>query len=683
MSKKSKYINGEISWLSFNKRVLQEVCNKEVPLIERIKFLSIFSSNLDEFFRVRVAALVRYSKINRLYRGDNPKEILSEIKKQAAEQQIEVENIYNTILKPLLEKENIFIIDEKQLNKEQINFLTTYFHENILPDLSPILFTHLDQSIYLKDPALYFIISLAKKEGKSPKQYSLLEIPKNHPRFVILPNVGNKKYIILLDDIIRYFFKDIFGFLGYNHINGYTIKIIRDAELDIDSGLSISMLESMSKSLKARKRGSIVRLTYDAQMPKDLLNFVFQKFKIKTQNIIPGGRYHNFKDFNKFPNIGRPELEYSPTPPLYLPDISLNKSFFTRIAKENILVSVPYQSFDYSINFLREAALDPDVTTIRITLYRMANKSRIINALKTASRNGKKVCAMVELKARFDEESNIYWTQELEEAGVKVLHGLPEFKVHSKICLITRQKRNQDEELFAMLGTGNYNENTARIYGDYHYFTSSKTITRELNQLLDNLDKNIIAGTYRNIIVSPINLRRKIEAFIDKEIETSKKGYPAYIVMKMNSLTDTKIIDKLYEANKAGVKIQLIVRGMCRLIPNKKGLSENISVISIVDKFLEHARVYIFCNKGTEKIYLSSADMMPRNIDYRVEVTFPITDIKSKKIIRDMIDIQLKDNVKARIIDEKFTNSHKQKENPDEPDIRSQMMEYKYFKEIK
>ncbi len=679
MAPKTKYINREISWLSFNNRVLQEVCDEKTPLIERIRFLAIFSSNLDEFFRVRVAALTRLSQIkggDKLYHGEKPGKILKEIYTQVKEQQIRIESIYNNLLVPKLAEEKIFIVNDKNISKEQGKRVQTYFKEKLLQDLSPIMLDNLT-NIQVKDSAIYFIIELINSENKE-RQHALLEIPGNHSRFFILPQIGNNKYIILLDDIIRYCMSSLFGIFDYNKYKAYTIKVTRDAELDIDTDLSISLMESISKSLKQRKKGSPVRFTYDTDIPNKLLEYTFKKLKIKTPNIIPGGRYHNFKDFFNFPAIGDAHLVYPSTPPLYRKDVDLDKSLLNVIRQRNILISVPYQSFDYPIYFLREAAINPEVTSIKITLYRLSDRSRIISALANAARNGKKVIAMLELKARFDEANNIYWTRELEEAGVQVMHTPHALKVHSKICLVTKKKGDK-EERFAMLGTGNYNEKTAKIYGDYHYFTYNKLITTDLYQLFINLENNYLSSSYHTLIISPLILRKKINSLINKEIKNAKKGIESYIILKMNSLTDEDIIDKLYEAGKAGVKIKLIVRGICRLIPNKKELSENIEVISIVDKYLEHARVFIFSNEGKEIILLSSADMMTRNLDYRIEVTFPVLDTESRQIIRDMINIQLKDNIKARILDYELSNKFKEKTEDNEPDVRSQEETYKYF----
>lgn len=685
MKKKTRFIIGELSWLSFNNRVLQEVYNEDVPLIERIHFLAIFSSNLDEFFRVRVADLTRYTKITagrKLYHGEKPQKVLEQIHRQVKQQQVWIEHIYHNVLIPRLAEENIFILNDKQLSEKQGEYIKLYFKNKILPDLQPIILDGTESPLQIKDPSVNLLIVLGDKTDKNLREYALMEIPDNHSRFIILPGEEEKKYIILLDDVIRYCLNEVFGILGFSTFKAYTIKVTRDAELDLDNDLSLSVMENISKSLKKRKKGIPVRFTYDSSMPEKLLNYIVRKLKIKTPNIIPGGKYHNFKDFMNFPNIGGKHLEYPPTPPVQVPNINLNKSFLAHISKQDVLVSVPYQSFDYISYFLREASIDPEVTSIKITLYRLASKSHIINALINAAKNGKKVVTMVELKARFDEERNIYWTQELEEAGVQVIHSMPTLKIHSKICLVTKRNKLKGEEYYAMLGTGNYNEKTARIYTDYHYFTAKKRIISDLIVLFSNLEKNfIISGSYKSLLIAPLDLRRKLLALISKEILNSKKGIDSYIILKMNSLTDEEMIEKLYEAGKAGIKIKLIVRGMCSLIPHKKGLSENIETISIVDKFLEHARVFIFSNGGKEQIYLSSADMMTRNLDRRVEVTFPLLDQESKKIVRDMINIQLKDNVKARILDEQLSNVFKKKTMEDEPTVRSQLVQYEYFSE--
>ncbi len=678
---KSKFINGEISWLSFNDRVLQEAYDETTPLIERIRFLSIYSSNMDEFFRVRVAALTRYSKSDLLYHDEKPKKVLSEINKLAKRYQTDIENTFYNELLPRLAQNHIHIVNQQEINEEQGIFIRQYFKDNIQYDLSPVLIDKLEVPLQLKDTAIYFVISMSKANDKKNKAHAILEIPRNHSRFVSLPGNGVDKYIILLDDIIRYCLNDLFFMFGYDQYQAHTIKITRDAELNLDTGLSVSLIESISNSLKERKKGEPVRFTYDKEMPDKILAFILKKLRYTPPNIIPGGRYHNLRDFMKFPNVGGPELEYAPTPPIHRADCNLSKSYFDLIDRKDYLISVPYQSFDHLLYFLREAAIDPHVTTIKMTLYRLADRSRVINALKNAARNGKKVTVLVELKARFDEASNIRWTYELEEAGVRVLNGIQSFKVHSKICLVTRKAKNGQEKRYAMLGTGNYNENTGKLYGDYHYFTSSRQITGELAELFSQLEKNCLTGNFRNILVSPLNFRKKMISLIDKEISNAKKNIPSYITMKMNSLTDEEIILKLYEAGKAGVKIRLIVRGMCRLIAGKEKLSENITAISIVDKFLEHARVYIFSNGGKEQIFLSSADIMPRNIDNRVEVTFPVTDEESRQTIRDMIDIQWKDNIKARILDEKLSNNFRKKQNDEEPDIRSQFATYNYFKD--
>jgi polyphosphate kinase len=499
----------------------------------------------------------------------------------------------------------------------------------------------------LKDRVEYFLIKLSKKRRKEQVKYAIVELPANLKRFLVLPPTNNLQFVILIDDIIRYCLEDVFFTLDYDRIEAYSIQITRDAELDMEHDMSEKFIDVLTKSLQKRRKGKPMRLLYDREMPEDMLNYLVSKLELSAESLIPGNRYHNFKDFFGFPNIGSPDLEYEKLPQLSVPGLELNKSLFSQIALKDYIVHFPYQSFDYTIHFLREAAIDPKVKEIEITLYRLAENSNIINALINASKNGKKVHCFLELKARFDEQNNIYWTRKLEEAGVKVDYGIWEYKVHSKICLITRLEKGK-KKLYANLSTGNFNEKTAKTYCDHTLFTSNPAINRELKRVFRGLHKKTFYSNYQHLIVSPTETRKKLSKLIDHEIEQAKKKKPAYIIMKMNSLTDEKMIEKLYEASKAGVKIQLIIRGMCSLLPGIAGYSENISVISIIDRYLEHARVYLFCNKGNDQIYLSSADLMSRNLDRRLEVGFPIFDEDIKNQIKDILEIQLRDNTKAR-----------------------------------
>jgi len=671
--------NREISWLYFNERVLQEAADKTVPLIERIRFLAIFSSNLDEFYRVRVPTLNRLSNVNTKAKelfGYNPKKTLKQIKDVVVKQERRFNHLFEDEIIKELAEERIFIINEKQLNVSRGEFLRKYFREKLLSTLVPIMLDEDKPFPELKDRAIYFLVKLSKETEKV--KYSLIEVPtESLSRFVVLPETNNLKFIILLDDIIRYCLDQIYFIFDYPSIEAYSIQLTRDAELELDRNVSEKFIETLSKSLLKRKKGKPMRLLYDNNMPLDMLTFLVDKLSLSAESLIPGNRYHNFKDFISFPNVGRKELEYAKDPVLPVAGFDPSKSIFNQIAKRDYLISLPYQSFDYIIHFLREAAIDPKVTDIYITVYRLAKNSKIINALINAAKNGKKVNCLVELKARFDEENNIKWTNRLEEEGVTVNYGLLDYKVHSKICLVTRKEKGNLVH-YANLSTGNFNEKTAELYCDHSIFTVNPEITTELRKLFRGLEKKVFYRDYECLIVSPLQTREKIYAFIDHEIKNARAGKIAYMVFKMNSIADDEIIEKLYEASCAGVKIQLIIRGMCSVVPGIEGMSENISVISIIDKYLEHARVWIFANGGEEKIFLSSADFMTRNLDRRVEVGFPILDPAIKKEIRDIINIQLKDNTKARIIN-RFNNNQYLKDKS-KVDYRAQTDIYTYLK---
>ncbi|MGZ3753539.1 MAG: polyphosphate kinase 1, partial [Mucilaginibacter sp.] len=504
----------------------------------------------------------------------------------------------------------------------------------------------------LRDRAIYFFVKLTKNKKS---RYALIEIPDNLSRFVVLPETNNLKFIILLDDIIRYSLEDIFFIFDHDTIEAYSLQLTRDAELDLDKEVSEKFIDALSKSLLKRRRGKPMRLLYDTEMPMEMVTYLVGKMGLHAESLIPGNRYHNFKNFINFPNVGRPELEYPYNPPLAVDGLSFGKSLMGMIAVKDYLVSTPYQSFDYIVHFLREAAIDPKVKEISIALYRLADNSQVIHALINAAKNGKKVNCLVELRARFDEQNNITYSSRLEEEGVNVLYGINGYKVHSKICLVTRTEKGKPA-YYACLSTGNYNEKTAKIYADHTLFTASKRLTGDLVDVFKALKQNTLPKGLKHLIVSPIDSRPAIYKLIDTEIKNAKAGKPAYMILKMNSLADEQIISKLYQANNAGVKIKMIVRGMCCLIPGVKGYSENIEVISIVDKYLEHARVHIYCNAGNELMFLTSADFMTRNIDNRVEVGFPIYNEDLKKEIRDIINIQLEDNTKAREINSHNTN---------------------------
>jgi len=656
-NKHAPLINREISWLYFNDRVLQEAADPTVPLIDRIRFLAIFSSNLDEFYRVRVATLSRLSNLNEKAKeilGYNPKKLLNQIKNIVVRQERKFNNLYENIIVKQLAEEKIFILNDKQLNVSRGEFVKRYFRETLLATLVPIM---LDESLplpELRDRAIYFFVKLTQK---NKTRLALIEFPDSLSRFVVLPETNNLKFIILLDDIIRYNLEDIFFIFEHDSIEAYSIQLTRDAELDLDKEVSEKFIDALAKSLQKRKKGKPMRLLYDSEMPLDMLKYLVNKMGLHGESLIPGNRYHNFKNFIAFPNVGRKELEYERSIPLPVDGLSFGKSLMGMIAKKDYLISTPYQSYDYVIHFLREAAIDPKVKEINIAVYRLAENSRIMHALMSAAKNGKKVTCLVELRARFDEQNNISWSRRLEEEGVHVLYGIDGYKVHSKICLVMRTEKEKPA-YYACLSTGNYNEKTARLYADHTLLTANKKITADLVEVFKALGKNVLPKGLKNLIVSPIDSRPAIYRLIDNEIKNAKAGKEAYMILKMNSLADEQMINKLYQASNAGVKIKLIIRGMCCLIAGVKGYSENIEVISIIDKYLEHARVHIYCNGGNELFYLTSADFMTRNIDTRVEVGFPIYDESLKKELRDIIELQLADNTKSREINSNNTNKY-------------------------
>lgn len=676
-SKNIPLINREISWLYFNDRVLQEAADATVPLIDRIRFLAIFSSNLDEFYRVRVATLSRLADLNEKAKevlGYNPKKVLNQIKDIVVRQEKRFNNLYENIIVKQLAEEKIFILNDKQLNVTRGAFVKDYFREKLLATLVPIMLTDGMPMPELRDRAIYFFVKLTQKKKS---RFALIEIPDNLSRFLVLPETNNLKFIILIDDIVRYSLEDIFFIFEHDSIEAYSIQLTRDAELDLDQGVSEKFVDVLTKSLQKRRKGKPMRLLYDSDMPLDMLNYLVAKMDLHSESLIPGNRYHNFKNFIAFPNIGRPDLEYASFPPLPVDGLSFGKSLLSLIAKKDFLVSVPYQSYDYIIHFLREAAIDPKVKEISITLYRMAENSRVIHALINAAKNGKKVNCLVELRARFDEQNNISYSNRLVEEGVNVVYGVTGYKVHSKICLVSRTEKGKLAH-YAILSTGNFNEKTARIYADHTILTADKRITTDLVEVFKAIFKNTVPKGIKNLIVSPIDSRPAIYKLIDNEIKNAKEGKEAYMVLKMNSLADEQMIAKLYQASQGGVKIKMIIRGMCCLVPGVKGVSDNIEVISIVDKYLEHARVHIYCNGGNELMYLTSADFMTRNIDNRVEVGFPIYDEDIKKEIRDMIDIQLQDNTKAREINAQNTNKYRKTKT--EIPYRAQIDIYNYLK---
>lgn len=683
---KNKYVNRELSWLKFNARVLQEAADSSVPLLERLRFAGIFSNNLDEFFKVRYATVKRIvmdDETNHSELGVHAKELLEEITKEVIKLQEQSLNIINSITHEL-EKENIFIVNEKKLLEEHKEFVKNYFLSKLSPVLFTIILNNLEAFPELKDDIAYLAIRMIlKKDKKSSRnekqiQYALIELPSTLNRFVELPQIGDKHYIIMIDDIIRFCLHKIFNIFDYEAISAHMIKITRDAELDIDDDLSKSFVEKISSSVQGRRRGVPVRIVYDKEIDKDTLQFLFEKMHIEaTDSVIPGGRYHNRRDYMSFPVMKRKDLAYEPIVPLPVQGLNSNNggSLLKKIAEKDYLQFTPYHTFSNIVWFLKEAALDPKVKSIKITIYRLAKNSQIASSLINAVKNGKKVTVQIELQARFDEESNIRYAEQFKAEGIKLIFGVPGLKVHSKICVIEREE-NEHTKRYGFISTGNFNEATARIYTDYTLFTANQEILKEVNKVFNFFDTTYKIQKYKHLIVSPHYSRKAFSKLIGREIENAKAGKQAFIKLKMNSLTSHKMIDKLYEASRAGVKIQMIVRGICCLIPGITGMSDNIEVISVVDKFLEHPRLYIFGNGGKPKYYISSADWMTRNIEHRVEVSCPIYDSEVQKELMDTFEIAWNDNVKARIFSENQDNAYRKN---DKPKIRSQVATYEYY----
>lgn len=676
------FINRELAWLSFNERVLQEAADSTTPLLERLKFLGIYSNNRDEFYRVRVASIRRMLIVRKqaaTLMGEQPEKLLEEILKTVVEQQKIFEDIYQKILLELT-KNNIHIINEQALDDDQQVFVKTIFDEEIASNLFPILIDENSSFPYLKDNSSYLFAKLISQKNEKKIKYALIELPtKTNSRFVILPNKGSNQFVIMLDDVIRFCANDIFIVLGYKVGESYNIKLTRDAELDIDNDLTQSLIAKIAKSLKKREKGLPVRLVVDGSISKDMLHFLTSKLKLdKNDKPITGGRYHNFKDFINFPNFGRKDLIYHYPVALRNPYINdPHVSILKTIRERDLLMVYPYNTFDHIISLLREASVEPTVESIHITLYRVSSSSKIANALINAVKNGKKVVVIVELQARFDEENNIFWANKLREEGATIIFGVPNLKVHSKLFLITAKEKGK-VIYYAHIGTGNFNEKTAKIYTDTSLLTCDKRLTQEVCRVFEFFSDNFIVGNYSNILVAPFNMRRKLTKQIDNEITNAKAGKEAWIIIKLNHLVDQGMIAKLYKASQAGVKIKLIIRGMCSLACGVPEVSENIEGVSIVDKYLEHFRVFIFANNKDPLYFLSSGDWMTRNLDFRCEVAIPVYNEEIKHTLKSIIDIQLSGNTKARILDHNLSNKYKAP-SAGEPNVRSQEKTYHFL----
>ena len=683
---KYQFFNRDLSWLSFNHRVLDEARNQDLPLFERIKFLAIYSSNLDEFYRVRVASYQRFTELpieDKLQLRENPDQTLKKIKQQVNKQQIEFGQIFTNEIIPELLENNIVLMQGEKLSEEHYEFTKEFFLDNLLPHMQPMLLLKKQIQPFLKNNAIYLAVKLYKKRSKKdnpdkPKRakYAIVRIPSNRfDRFVELPSINDKHHIIFLDDIVKLHMKVVFP--GFKIDSTYSFKMSRDADILIEDEYSGNIMSMIERNLKKRETGDPSRFLYDENIPRDFLNLLKLAFNLTNNELVRGARYHNFQDFFSFPNPAGKELEDAPFHALKVKELGQSKSMFKAIRKKDILLHYPYQSYEYVIRFLNEAAIDPKVEEIKATQYRVAENSAVVNALINAALNGKKVTVLVELKARFDEVANMNSARAMTKAGVKIIYSLPGLKVHAKIALVIRKT---DKEDYAYLSTGNFNENTARIYADHGFFTSDETTISELKLLFNYLENQETKCEFNKLLIGQFNMRDEFLKMIDREIAHVENGRKGHLILKMNGLQERQMINKLYEASSKGVKIDLIIRGICCLIPNKS-YSKNIKIIRIVDQFLEHARVFYFYNNGAKDVYLSSADWMSRNLNRRIECAFPIEKPKLKQELIDILNIQLNDNTNARIINDRLENI-KPQNGVDQEAKRAQRDIYKYLEEI-
>ena len=675
ITSKNLFINREISWLEFNERVLEEANDPNVPLIERIRFLGIFSNNLDEFYRVRYATVKRIAVSTnsgkKLFKDRTAKELLNDITIKATDLQQKSFLTLTNIIK-LLEKDKIYFVDELKIKFNHRQFINNYFFEIISPAIDVIILNKNKKFPKFKENLSFLLIRIILENNDV--QNAIIRFPRNLDRFVILPSDSKEQNIIMIDDIIRFHLKDIFKIFNPKSIEANMVKASRDAELDFDDDISKSYLDKIAQSVNERSSADPVRFVYDSEIKLETLNFLLNKMGInnETDSIIPGGKYHNRRDYMSFPNLNN-SLVYETMPPLNVKGFSHSDNTFDKLKKKDFMIHTPYHKFSYLISFLMKSSIDPKVKKISITIYRLSKLSKVASALINAARNGKKVVVQIELQARFDESANIRYAKEMQSQGIKLIFGSPNLKVHSKICLIERLE-NGNLKKYGFISTGNFNESTAKIYTDLTLFTSNVKILDEVSNVFNFFNANYKKYIFKNLIVSPINTETNIKKLINNEIVNAKNGNEAWIKIKINNITSYSLIRSLYNASRAGVKIQMIVRGICCLIPGHKSMSENIKVISIVDRFLEHTRFMIFNNNNDNKVFISSADWMTRNLDNRVEVTCPILQEDLKKEILDIFNIYWSDNTKARLV-----NNNSKSQSKSLKSFRSQQKMYNYY----
>ena len=673
--KKYTFKNRELSWLDFNERVLQEAADITVPLIERLRFIGIFSNNLDEFYKVRYATVKRLAlskeRVKKFYKGENAKDLLNLITERAIELQNRSNLILDFILKDL-EKENIFIVDEQAIPKDSISYIESFFLDKIQPKLKIVLLNEKDDFPQLSESSCFLIIKVESKNKNL--NYAIIQFPDEFERFIVIKN-QDVKYVIMIDDIIRYHLFEIFKIFNPSNISANMIKFSRDAELDFDDDISKSYLEKISQSVKDRLKGDPLRFVYDKEIDPNTLKFLLEKMNINSEidSVIPGGKYHNKKDYMNFPILNN-DLAYNKIEQLVIKDFYKHKTVFESIDERDFLVHTPFHKFNHILTFLSEASIDPDVKRICITIYRLSKLSSVANTLINAAKNGKEVVVQIELQARFDETNNIDYAKLMQDQGVKLIFGIPTLKVHAKVCVVEKLINNKILK-YGFISTGNFNESTAKIYTDFTIFTSNQSLLDEISNVFEFFSFNYKKFKYEKLIISPYNTKKFFKSLIKNEIKNAKRGKDAFIKIKLNNITNYEMVEELYKAAEEGVKIYLIVRGICCLIPNQKNTHNNIELISIVDKFLEHTRMFIFCNNGKNKTYISSADWMTRNLDNRVEVTIPIEDEKISNQLNDIFSIYWNDNQKSRYVNSENNNEYRKNELGI---IRSQSQVYNY-----
>lgn len=673
--KKYTFKNRELSWLDFNERVLQEAADITVPLIERLRFIGIFSNNLDEFYKVRYATVKRLAlskeKVKKFYKGENAKDLLNLITERAIELQNRSNLILDFILKDL-EKENIFIVDEQAIPKDSISYIESFFLDKIQPKLKIVLLNEKDDFPQLSESSCFLIIKVESKNKNL--NYAIIQFPDEFERFIVIKN-QDVKYVIMIDDIIRYHLFEIFKIFNPSNISANMIKFSRDAELDFDDDISKSYLEKISQSVKDRLKGDPLRFVYDKEIDPNTLKFLLEKMNINSEidSVIPGGKYHNKKDYMNFPILNN-DLAYDKIEQLVIKDFYKHKTVFESIDERDFLVHTPFHKFNHILTFLSEASIDPDVKRICITIYRLSKLSSVANTLINAAKNGKEVVVQIELQARFDETNNIDYAKLMQDQGVKLIFGIPTLKVHAKVCVVEKLINNKILK-YGFISTGNFNESTAKIYTDFTIFTSNQSLLDEISNVFEFFSFNYKKFKYEKLIISPYNTKKFFKSLIKNEIKNAKRGKDAFIKIKLNNITNYEMVEELYKAAEEGVKIYLVVRGICCLIPNQKNTHNNIELISIVDKFLEHTRMFIFCNNGKNKTYISSADWMTRNLDNRVEVTIPIEDEKISNQLNDIFSIYWNDNQKSRYVNSENNNEYRKNELGI---IRSQSQVYNY-----